>query len=185
MRNRIPIAMLSVLAALPALAATDGTLGSTSTGTLNITATVPAPEVPAGTRITGLRDISVGNYSGSGSTGLFEIPVCIFHSTPEVGITLRQPGREIGDGLQLAGPDGWRLKLEFGYRLPSGFGWLWSATEAGGPGATFNRESETCTTGPMGALQGRIVGAMDVQGRDGVAPPGNYNGVIQLLIWTL
>lgn len=178
----IVAALIGVAAVRPVAA--DGTSGPMPRGTATISATVPPPPAAVGTRITGLQDIALGNYSGSGTTSFMEMPVCIYHSAPDVGFTLRQPGREIGDRLQLTGPNGWRLNIEFGFRQPSGFGFVWRATEAGGPGVVFNRESETCETGPMGVLRGRIIGAMDAQGNDGVAPPGNYNGVVQILLWT-
>lgn len=52
---------MSLVASQSALAATDGTVGATSTGTSNISVNVPDL-----IRISGLADLALGSYSGSG-----------------------------------------------------------------------------------------------------------------------
>lgn len=63
---------LSLIAPISAMAASDGTLGTTSTGTSTISVTVPAL-----IKITGVADLALGTWAGSGAmTGNDD--VCIY-----------------------------------------------------------------------------------------------------------
>ena len=76
-----PISLIALAALLPisAFAATDGTPGDTSTGSLTFTLTINEP--PPQIQVTGLQDIvldtTVGTNPGSGSSN-----VCVYMSEP-------------------------------------------------------------------------------------------------------
>ena len=172
MRNRIPIAMLSVLAALPALAATDGTLGSTSTGTLNITATVPQPDNPTGARITGLTDIDFGTYTGNEVQQVMEF--CLYHSSPNARLFVSG----VGDpNTFLRGTDGQVITVSYQFFSTWSGNWSSVLTGAGNTMTAWNRTSQTCSTGEKAQIRWILPAEQNVA-------PGAYTGQIQLVIQT-
>lgn len=159
------------LAATPAFAATDGTLGSTSTGTLNVTATVPEPQNPTGARISGLQDFTFGDYTGSRMQLVKDL--CVYHSSTTARLTVSQVGRPASTPLALVGPSNQTIPiaLQF-YAVTSG-------VELRTSGETYERQwnidSQTCSTGGVALITAVLL--------EGARPAaGAYSGQFQLVI---
>lgn len=85
MKKILLAAVASVLAVTPAMASTDGTLGTTSTGTLDVTATI-APMV----RVSGLNDLNLvmtaASFGGSGTWAAIELDnFCVYSNVTGAG----------------------------------------------------------------------------------------------------
>lgn len=73
--------------ASPVLAATQGSVGSTSTGSVAISATIPSLA-----RITSLNDIALGSWTGSGGLSGSDNAICVWSSTGGYSITATGSG---------------------------------------------------------------------------------------------
>jgi len=82
--NLLIVAVAMLLFSLPAMAASDGDPGETSTGTSDISVTIP-PLV----RISGMEDITVASYTG-GAAGIDEdFDLCIYSNMAAAGNSYR------------------------------------------------------------------------------------------------
>jgi hypothetical protein len=79
-------ALATALTSSPAFAASQGTLGATSTGTVNITASVPSRA-----RITGLTDVDFSNQD-PGTAASSAQDVCVWSNTATKGYTVTATG---------------------------------------------------------------------------------------------
>lgn len=80
-----------------AVAATQGTLGTTSTGSVNINVTKPARA-----SITNLSDMTVTNWLTGGGDQVLTNDVCVYSTRPSGGYTIRASGSGVGGGFLLA-----------------------------------------------------------------------------------
>ena len=87
-------AALALLAS-PAVAATQGTIGSTSTGSLGLALTIPSL-----VRITQVDDIALGNWTGAGALQGAD-SLCVFSTTRRYRVTATGSGA--GGAFELAG----------------------------------------------------------------------------------
>ncbi|EZP55808.1 hypothetical protein BW41_00887 [Sphingomonas sp. RIT328] len=90
------ILSVSLLAATPAAAATNGTLGATSTGTVQITLSVPSR-----VQISGLTDISFANADPSQQASSSQSN-CVWSNTATKGYTITATGSGTGGAFTLA-----------------------------------------------------------------------------------
>lgn len=173
------VTVLSVIAAVIGHAATDGVLGPTSTGTMTLTATVPAAASPPQASITGIRDLVLPALTFDGVSGRAEAQICIFHSTPTYSVTVSQPGAADLSPLKLAGPNGDSLALRVGVGDPRGNG---VDIPAAGTirGMSGNRQSPTCADGDRSTLYAKSSG--DASGTGADIDAGVYSGIVLLLI---
>jgi len=88
------------LVAGPAFAATQGSLGATSTGTVSITASVPNRA-----RITGLTDVSFANQDPSTAASNAE-DVCVWSNTATKAYTITATGSGSGSAFTLSNGSG-------------------------------------------------------------------------------
>lgn len=162
---------LRVIAALtaPALAATDGTLGPTSTGTFTVTATIP--ETPTGAvRVSGASDLvfpTINAQTDAGDTSA-ATPICLFHSSPTFSLQVSQPVS--GFLFEMTGP-GDPIPFLIGVSGLSASGRATAISFVNGGQVTnliSNRDSETCATGPLATLEAV---------RAGLVPATQANGV--------
>ena len=185
MKHYIFPILASTVAATVGFAATDGTLGATSTGSVTITATVPQPANPTGTRISGLQDMDFGSYDGRGGTK--SIQFCLYHSSPTATLTLTQP--TLGDqSFRLLPPNPgndstaipivFELLWPFGTTIPTQL----TSTANTISATQFNRDSVTCENGGKTTLTARLAdfGRSDWGGAAGAT----YSGAFQLVIST-
>jgi hypothetical protein len=90
-----PLALVSTLPA-PALAATQGTLGATSTGSVVITASVPNRA-----RISGLSDVAFTNQDPASAASNAQ-NVCVWSNTATRGYTITATGSGASNAFTLA-----------------------------------------------------------------------------------
>ena len=168
--------LVAMLATGPVLAApTQGTLGSTSTGSLSISASVPNR-----VQITGLTDINFADADPTVSAVKAQ-NVCVWSNTASRGYTLTATGSGTGGAFTLASSAA----------NPVPFSVEWSGTSAQSSGATLTAgaaltgltsgaTSPTCNSGP-GSSASLIVriGANDLQT---MAAGANYGGTLTLLV---
>ena len=94
------VALLSGLPAGQAPAATDGSLGATSTGTVAISASVPTR-----TRITGLSDVAFSNQD-PGSPAASAQDVCVWSNTTTKAYTITATGSGTASAFTLTNGSG-------------------------------------------------------------------------------
>lgn len=161
----------ALLAGTPALAAEQGTLGATSTGSITLSGTLENP--PNGTRISGLTDISFGTISQAFNGNVYTDQICIFHSSPTFRITLSQAGVPTP---RLLGPNGGSIQLDVGLAGLSGTTPEFFSTGGTTTGLVGNRESPTCLTGPSQQFQAVYLLPPTAQ------PEGAYSATITLQV---
>lgn len=176
MRNVLTAtALLALAAAAPAFAASDGTLGPTSTGSVTVTLRAPdAPPPPpvSQAQVSGLNDIQlldslVPALSGAGGTQWEGFDsFCIYHTSETVRLTLIPPA----GGFFITNAAGTRVPLEF----VVGGGTVF-ANQDGVPAiGTANRVSPTCATGPTASINAEAL--------PGPNPVGTYTGTFQIRV---
>lgn len=106
---RAPLIALALLAAAaPAMAATDGVRGATSTATVQVSTTVENA-IADTVRISGLQDLDFGTIAVEDPFAdpvSRTAPVCLYHTSPSFTLTVTQVGGGIGTPFQLIGPAG-------------------------------------------------------------------------------
>ncbi len=161
---------VAVMIAANGFAATQGTVGATSTGDLDISLTV-VDEV----RISNLADITLGQFLGSDLSGTS--PACVFRSgTGRYEITATGDGGTAGDEFALV--DG-ANSVDYSVTYDDGSGATALVSGTALPGQTGGDEaSNTCAnTGDNGTIAVTVLAA-DMAG----LPAGAYNGTLTLLV---
>lgn len=172
MLKRTFIAASALLAATPALAAQNGTLGPTSTGSFDATLTIEA-QPQAQVRVSGLTDLAFGTIqAGAPQVINRTTPVCIYATTPQgASLTVSQAG---GTGFRMtSGANTVGLSLSL-FNNVTGT----PPTSVSNGTAIFlptNTVSETCATGGAFEIQATAV-------TSSTTSPGNYSGTITLLV---
>lgn len=162
------LAILLAAASGVAHAATQGTLGSTSTGSLGITLTIPNL-----VQITGINDIALGTWSGGAMSGSDN--VCVFSTTRAYRITANGSGTA-GAFTLVAGANTIPYTVEWddvsgattGTALTSGTALTGQATAA---------TSATCGGGTNATVIVRVAEAALT-----AVPAGAYTGTLTLVI---
>jgi hypothetical protein len=165
----LAVAGVAAFAASSAFAATQGTLGATSQGTLNITVTINAL-----VQISALDDIALGNYTGVASmTGADDL--CVYSNNGGYDITAT--GNGPGSAFELIGTSA---------NIPYTVEWADTAGAGTGTplaaGVTLADQVGTFTTPNCGGAENARV-LVAVNNNDlASAPAGNYTGVLTLLV---
>lgn len=147
------------------LAATNGAVGATSTGTTVITATIPDR-----VRVMGFTDISLGPYAGADLTGTS--PACVSHNGPgSYGITLTSANGSfvLASTTQAA-------------TLRYSVAWGGRTIPYGRPSGAFTADNPTlasCTP-----VTDRLRVTIPAREMD-VAPPGAYFDTLQIIVTPL
>jgi hypothetical protein len=165
----LAVAAVATFAASNAFAATQGTLGATSTGSLNITLTIDQL-----VQISALNDIALGNYTGGANmTGVDDL--CVYSNIG--GYQITATGNGAGSAFHLIGA---------GATIPYAVEWADSAGALTGDpltsGTVLTNQSGTFTTPNCGGTNNARV-RVTVNSTDLAAAPAQaYTGVLTLLV---
>jgi hypothetical protein len=166
------VALASALvASTGVLAATDGTLGATSSGELNVSLAV-ADRV----QITGLDDIALGSYSGTGSL-VGGSTFCVYRNgTGVYDLTVTSLNDDSGTFRATDGTDFIAYSVEIDDSVVASNGVL-VASGAAQTGLAGNGTSTSCGGADNASLQVTF-DELDLQ----AAPTGSFADVITLLV---
>lgn len=168
------LAAAAGFSAVPASAATQGTLGATSTGNITITASVPSRA-----RITGLADISFMNQDPATAASAAQ-NVCVWSNTATKAYTVTASGSGAGNGFTLTNGS---------TAVPYSVSWASSINQTSGIALTSGAAStsltsaatnQTCASGPT-ASASLIVG-MSTSDLGAMSAGSNYIGTLTLLV---
>lgn len=160
--------------ATAANAATDGTLGATSEGSVDITASVPSLA-----RISGLEDISLLNQDPLTAASAAQ-DVCVWSNTATRGYTVTASGSGAGNGFTLTnGSATVDYTVEWSAAIGATSGTALTAATASS-GLVSGATHQTCAAGPAGSAS-LIVGISTTE-LSNMAAGANYTGTLTLLI---
>jgi hypothetical protein len=175
MKRSAIIAAACVLTIGVAQAGSNGTLGRTSTGTQNISATVPDP-ADARVRVSGLNDVILGTLIPGRTINNFS-NYCFFHTSPTFSLTVQQS--EVSTpAFALVGPEDATVPLQLTLNLFDVSGFFISHEPINGvarTGLTASRNSENCSNG--GFTNGNL---SVTPGSD--LTPGNYSATLTFVM---
>lgn len=168
------IAMIatSLAGVLPAIAATQGAIGATSTGTTVITAVIPNL-----VRITGLNDISLGTWSGTGDM-VGSDSLCVWSTTRKYKLTATGSGASNAFTLTDGAPTP--------TTIPYSVQWAQSTGASSGTALTSGTQisgqvtSATSTTCASGTNSTVIVTVLDANLQ--ASPAATYTGTLTLVV---
>lgn len=169
------LAAVLCLSAGLADAATQGTLGATSTGVVNISATITNKA-----QITGLTDLVFNALDGVNTAQLTE-NVCVWSNTPTKSYSIKATGNGTGGAFTLINSGGALIPYAVAWSNASGATTGASlATGAASSTLTTTAASPTCATGAASTATLLVsIAAADQQTMVGGA---NYAGALTLLV---
>jgi len=179
LKHVICFAMVSTLAASDVMAATQGSLGGTSTGSLDINVSKPAR-----VRISDLNDLTLASWVNGDGPVTLKDDVCVYSTKAQGGYTVKATGSGAGSAFTLANGDsvlpysvswnagGVNALADTGTQLVS------NVTSAKMTGAA--RDSSSCNGSTPGPTA-RIIVSMLETDMD-AAVDGTYNGSLTLLV---
>jgi hypothetical protein len=136
----------AALASTPAIAATQGTLGATSTGSIAISASVPNRA-----RITGLTDVAFTSQDPNTAASNAQ-SICVWSNTATKGYTVTASGNGTGSAFTLSGGSGLTVPYSVAWNATTG---QTSGTALGtgtaSAGLTSAATHQTCATGTTSA----------------------------------
>ncbi|MFN7024894.1 MAG: hypothetical protein ACK4QP_10300 [Pseudorhizobium sp.] len=161
----------------PALAATDGTLGATSTGTVSITASVPSR-----VRISGLTDIDFTNQDPATAASSAQ-NVCVWSNTATKAYTITATGSGAGSAFTLSNGSA-AVSYEVQWAGISG-AMAGTTLTAGSASSSFSSTAtnQNCASGPS-ASASLIVG-LGTGALSAMNAGANYTGTLTLLVTPL
>lgn len=175
--RRWPYATMTLLAlglATAATAATPGTLGSTSTGTVSISASVPGR-----VQISGLTDVDFTNQDPSADAADAQ-SVCVWSNTSTRGYGITAAGSGVGGAFTL---------VNSSVTVPYTVEWAGTAGQSSGAalipgtaltGLTSTATNPTCSAGPAATASLIVkVAAADLQNMQALT---SYNGTLTLVV---
>lgn len=168
------VAALSAMLPSPVLAATQGTLGTTSTGTISISASVPARA-----RLSGLADVAFTSVDPTTAASNAQ-SVCAWSNTATKGYTITASGSGAANAFTLANGS---LTVPYSVQWNATSGQTsGTALTAGTASAGFvsTATNQNCASGPASSAS-LIVGiaASDLQTMQAAT---NYTGTLTLLM---
>ena len=171
--------LLLACSSVAANAATQGSLGATSTGTVGISATIPAR-----VQITGLSDFGFGSIE-PGAAASTSKNVCVWSNTSSKGYNIKASGDGADGGSNVA------FSLTNGSTtLAYGVEWAGSSSQATGtalttntaaPGFTSTAVSPTCASAPS-TTASLIVKFTSAQTLAAVGSGTAYTGTLTLVV---
>lgn len=173
-RGLTVFAVAASLVATPAFAATQGTLGATSTGSLTITASVPSRA-----RITGLSDVAFTNQDPATAASDAQ-NVCVWSNTATKAYTVTASGSGTANAFTLTNGSS---------TVPYSVAWASSINQTSGSALTSGTASasltssathQTCASGPT-ASASLIVGIATTD-LGNMSAGSNYTGTLTLLV---
>lgn len=169
--------LLSGALTVPAAAATDGSLGATSTGSVSITASVPNRA-----RITGLSDVNFTNQDpATAATNAQD--VCVWSNTATKGYTITASGSGAANAFTLSnGSTTAPYSVEWAASAGATSGTALTAGTASGS-FTSTATNHNCASGPS-ATASLIVG-MTTTDLSSMSAGSNYTGTLTLLVTPL
>lgn len=160
--------------ACPALAATQGMVGATSTGSVTITASVPARA-----RISNLNDVSFVNQDPASAASSAQ-NVCVWSNTATKAYTITASGSGSGNAFTLTNGTA---------TVPYGVEWAASTGQTSGTvlntgtvsgSITSTATHQTCASGPSASAS--LIVKMTAADLGSMAAGSNYTGTLTLLI---
>jgi hypothetical protein len=162
------------LVAGPAFAATQGSLGATSTGTVSITASVPNRA-----RITGLTDVSFANQDPSTAASNAE-DVCVWSNTATKAYTITATGSGSGSAFTLSNGSG---------TVPYSVEWAATSGQTSGNALTAGTASSSLTSGAVNqtcssapAASASLIVKMSTTDLGTMSAGSSYTGTLTLLV---
>jgi hypothetical protein len=165
------VGMIFLGIASGAHAATDGTLGSTSTGTLSITLGIQDL-----VRISGLADMALGNYTGAGDLNSNE-DVCVYRNGPSGQYKVTASASEGAFALK-AGSNAIPYKVYFNDATGVSGETLLTYSAISGAQSGANNQSVDCSVGGKSSNVHVQLLETDLQ----AAAPGAYSGTLILTV---
>jgi hypothetical protein len=168
------LAIASVLMASPVAAATQGTLGATSTGNVSITASVPSRA-----RITGLADVAFTSQDPATAASNAQ-NVCVWSNTATRGYTITATGSGTSNAFTLTNGS---------TTVPYSVAWAPSINQTSGTALisgtasgslTSSATNQTCVSGPV-ASSSLIVG-ISTTDLGTMSAASTYTGTLTLLV---
>lgn len=166
--------LAAALVSVPAMAATQGTLGATSTGTVAISASVPNRA-----RITGLADVAFTNQD-PGTAASNAQDVCVWSNTATKGYTVTASGSGASNAFTLAGGSS---------PVPYSVEWSASAGQTTGTALTAGTASaglvstatqQICATGPADTAS--LIVGISTADLGTMEAATSYTGTLTLLV---
>jgi hypothetical protein len=167
-KHALPV-LAALLAAAPALGATQGTTGATSTGSVGVALTIPNL-----VRLTQVNDIALGNWTGAGDMQGTD-SVCVWSTTRKYRVTATGSGA--GGAFTLAAAPS-TLAYTVQWRDVAGAS-SGTAMTAGTPltGQNTSVTSTTCGGGTNATVLVRVA-----ESALAAAPAANYLGTLTLVV---
>lgn len=167
------VSSLLLLAVSNGFAASDGSLGDTSTGSLSLSI-----EIPTKVRITGISDLNVGTFSGSGDLNVND-NVCVYTNAESGEYKITASGNGIGNAFTVKDDAERTIPYEVYWNDANGTTGNVQATSGSVITSQGNADttSQTCT-GSTNANFQVIVRELDLQTK----MAGTYTGTLTLLI---
>lgn len=173
------IAMVSSLTTSDALAAVQGELGETSTGSLDISVSKPARA-----RISDLNDLTLASWVNGDGDVVLKDDVCVYSSKAQGGYTIKASGSGADSGFTLANGDEvlpynvtWNAG-GVGNLADTGTQLVANVTSAKMTGAS--RDSSSCNGANPGPTARVIVSMLETD--MDAAVDGTYDGTLTLLV---
>jgi len=165
----------SLLASAPAQAATQGTLGTTSTGNITINATISGL-----VQISNLSDLSFSSLTGTTDTTLSE-NVCVWSNTSTKNYTIKATGNGTASAFTLAS----------GSNAPLPYGVSWAATSGASSGTSLTTNttsaafastatSPLCSTTPT--TTATLFVTITAANQYTMVANASYTGILTLLV---
>ena len=164
----------AALISVPAMAATQGTLGATSTGTVSITASVPNRA-----RITGLEDVTFASQDPTSAASNAQ-DVCVWSNTATKGYTVTATGSGASNAFTLANG---------ALTVPYSVSWAASSGQSSGTGLTAGSASaglvsaasqQICSSGPANSAS--LIVGISTADLGGMQAETDYTGTLTLVV---
>lgn len=155
-------------------AATQGTLGATSTGTVSISASVPARA-----RISGLVDVAFTNQDPA-SDASFPQDVCVWSNTATKGYSITATGDGTANAFTLAGAS---MTVPYSVQWSNSVGQSTGTPLGAGSalsGLVSTATQQSCASGP--AASASLVVALSAATLQTMQASASYTGVLTLLV---
>jgi len=173
-RLMLGAALAGALAGSPALAATQGTLGATSTGTVTITASVPNRA-----RITGLTDVTFASQDPNTAASSAQ-NVCVWSNTATKAYTITASGSGTANAFTLSnGSSTAAYSVEWAATSGQTSGTALTAATASAS-LTSGAVNQTCSSAPTASAT--LLVKMATVDLGTMSAGSNYTGTLTLLV---